>query len=138
MTGREPLDPAQHDQVVTDFHETFVEPLARDLGVRVLDGRVSAQLSLEDVLSTEAMARLLAFADTANKNILHELDLRRWAGFIGQTHLDNTVVDSDLLGAWLADEGFEASQCEVLIREFDSGRRLLNAYDDERRESCPQ
>ena len=65
---------------------------------------------------------------------LHELDLRRWAGFIGQTHLDDTVVDPDLLDAWLADEGFQASQREALIREFDSGRRLLNAYDDERRE----
>lgn len=138
LTGRKPLDLAQHDQVVTDFHETFVEPLARDLGVRVLDRSVSVQPSLENVLSTEAMARLRDFADTANKNILDELDFRRWAGLIGQTHLDNTVVDPDLLDAWLADEGFEASQREALIREFDSGRRLLNAYDDERRESCPQ
>ncbi|MGP0064032.1 MAG: hypothetical protein ACLQGP_10605 [Isosphaeraceae bacterium] len=86
------------------------------------------------VLSTEAIARLRAFAAAANKNVLHELDLQRWAGFIGQTHLDGTVVDPDLLDAWLADEGFEANRRETLIREFDSGRRLLSAYDDERRE----
>jgi len=134
LTGRGQLDLAQHDQVVTDFRETFVKPLARDLGVRVLDRSVSAQPSLEEVLSTEAMARLRAFAAAANKNTLHELDLRRWAGFIGQTHLDDTVVDPDLLDAWLADEGFQANQREALIREFNSGRRLLNAYDDERRE----
>ena len=42
LTGRGQLDLAQHDQVVTDFRETFVKPLARDLGVRVLDRSVSA------------------------------------------------------------------------------------------------
>ena len=41
LTGRGQLDLAQHDQVVTDFQETFVKPLARDLGVRVLDRSVS-------------------------------------------------------------------------------------------------
>lgn len=134
LTGRGPLDLAQHEQVVTDFAETFVKPLARGLGVRVLDRSVSAQPSLEDVLSTEAMARLRDFAAPAGKEILYELDLRRWAGFIGQTHLDDTIVDPDMLDAWLADEGFQTSQRETLIREFESGRRLLSAYDDERRE----
>ncbi|MGP0063835.1 MAG: hypothetical protein ACLQGP_09585 [Isosphaeraceae bacterium] len=134
LTGRVPLVLAQHDQVVTDLRATFVDPLARDLGVRVLDRSVSAQPSLEEVLSTEAMARLRAFAAAANKDVLHELDLQRWAGFIGQTHLDGAVVDPELLDAWLADEGYEANPRETLIREFDSGRRLLSAYDDDRRE----
>ena len=107
LTGRGPLDLAQHDQVVTNLRETFLDPLARDLGVRVLDRSVSAQPSLEEVLSTEAVARLRAFAAAANKNVLHELDLQRWAGFIGQTHFDYALVDPDLLDAWLADEGFE-------------------------------
>jgi hypothetical protein len=138
LTERGQLNPAQRDQVVTDFQETFIKPLARDLGVRILDRSVSAQPSLEEVLSTEAMARLRAFAAGADKNDLHELDLQRWADFIGQTHLDDTVIDPDLLDAWLADEAFQANQREVLIREFESGRRLLSAYDDERRELCPQ
>lgn len=134
LTGHGPLDRAQHDQVVTDFRETFVDPLAQDFGVRVLELSVSAQPSLEDVLSTEAMARLRTFAAVANKNILHELDLRRWAAFIGQMHLNDMAVDPSLLDEWLKDDGFHENQREVLIREFDSGRRLLNAYDDERRE----
>ncbi len=134
LTGGGPLDLAQHDQVITDFLETFVKPLTRDLAVRVVERSVSAQLSLEDALSTEAMARLRAFVAAANKNLLHGLDLRRWASFIGQTHLDDTTVDPDLLDAWLADEGFPPNQRELLVREFDSGRRLLTAYDDERRE----
>jgi len=125
LTGRGQLDLAHHNQVVGDFRETFVKPLARDLGVRVLDRSVSAQPSLEEVLSTQAMARLRDFAAAANKYTLHELDLRRSAGFIGQTHLDGTVVDPDLLDAWLAGGGFQTSQGDALIREFDSGRRLL-------------
>ena len=133
LTGRVPLVLAQHDQVVTDLRATFVDPLARDLGVRVLDRSVSAQPSFEEVLSTEAMAGLRGFSEAAaNKDVLHELDLQRWAGFIGQTHLDGAVVDPELLDAWLADEGYEANPRETLIREFDSGRRLLSAYDDDR------
>jgi hypothetical protein len=134
LTGRGPLNPAEHVQVVTDFEETFVKPLAHDLGFRVLARSVSTQPSLEGILSTDAMTRLRALASAADKNTLHEIDLRRWAGFIGQTHLDGTVIDSDLLDTWLADEGFQADQRDALIREYDSGRRLLSAYDDERRE----
>lgn len=81
----------------------------------------------------EALSQLKSFSAVANKTILHQLDIRRWAGFIGQTHLDDVVVDLDLLDAWLTDEGFQENQRSQLVREYESGRRLLSAYDDERR-----
>ena len=134
LEGRGQFDLDQRDRVVSDFRETFVKPLARGLGVRVVDRSVEHRPSLEESLSTEAVARLRAFAFAANKSNAHELDLQRWAGFIGQTHLDDAVVDLDLLEAWLADDGFPEAERRALVREFESGRRLLNAYDDERHE----
>ena len=40
LKGRTHLDPDQRDQVVSDFRDTFVKPLARGLGVRVVDRAV--------------------------------------------------------------------------------------------------
>jgi len=134
LEGHGQFDLDQRNRVVSDFRETFVKPLAQALGVRVVDRSVSAVPNLEELLSTEAMAQLRAFARAANKGDSHELDLQQWAGFIGQTHLDNAVVDLDQLEAWLADDGFTEEERRALVREFESGRRLLSAYDDERLE----
>lgn len=133
LTGRGQLDLAQHDQVVTDFRETFLKPLARGIGVRVLDRSVSTRPSLEQLLSPVAAARLRAFSTLANKSILHPLDQQRWDEFVGQTHRDEVIVDPGQLDEWLADEGFAPEMRKDLVNQFDSGRRLLATYDDERR-----
>jgi hypothetical protein len=132
LEGREPLGIEQHDLAVADFHTNLIGPLSRDLGVRVLVCSVPVRPSFEDTLSLESLARLKYFSKVANKGILHELDLRIWAAFIGQTHLDDVVLDLDQLDTWLADEGFEESPRSHLLREYESGRRLLRAYDEER------
>jgi hypothetical protein len=132
LEGRGPLEVEKHDQAVADFRNTVLVPLSRDLGVRILDWSAPVRPSLEDMLSPESLSRLESFSAVANKNDLHELDMRRWAAFIGQTHIDDVWVDPELLEAWLADEGFEEDQRSQLVREYESGRRLLGAYDEER------
>jgi hypothetical protein len=138
LAGREPLSLEQHDEVVSDFRNTLLKPLVRDLSIRILYYDVNTKLSLEEILSPEALARLRAFSMVANKGNLHSLDMRRWAEFIGQTHLDDTVIGRELLAAWLDDEDFSQDQHNRLIDEFESGRQLLNVYDEERREKCPE
>jgi hypothetical protein len=133
LEGRGSLGLDQHDLAVADFRNTVVGPLSRDLGVRILDCSAPVRPSLEEMLSPEALSRLKSFSAVANNVLLHELDMRRWAGFIGQTHIDDVVVDPELLDAWLTDEGFQEKQRSQLVREYESGRRLLSAYDDERR-----
>jgi hypothetical protein len=133
LEGREPLSLDQHDQVVADVRASLIEPLARDLGVRILDCRAHVGPALEDGLSPEALNRLRAFSAVADKGNLHPLDMQRWAGFIGQTHLDDAVIDLGLLAAWLEEDGFPPQQRELLVHEYESGRRLLSAYDEERR-----
>jgi hypothetical protein len=132
LEGRDSLGIEQHDLAVADFRTNIIGPLSRDLGVRILEYSVPVRPSLEDLLSPESLSRLKSFSAVANKGILHELDMRRWAGFIGQTHIDDVVVALDQLDAWLADEGFEEAQRAHLVREYESGRRLLSAYDEER------
>ncbi len=133
LEGREPLDADQHDQVVTDFRETFIGPLASGLNVRLLDCCSPIQPSLEETLSLEARNRLQSFSAAANKSLLHPLDLRRWDSFIAQTHFDDRVVDTVLLGEWLAEEGFPQELRDQLISQYESGHRLLSVYDEDRR-----
>jgi hypothetical protein len=133
LEGREPFSLKEYDEVISDVRNTLIETVAHGLPVRILVYRVHVGPALEDSLSPEALARLQSFAATANKGNLHPLDLDRWAGFIKQTHLDDATIDSGLLVAWLAEEGFQEEQRGLLIREYESGRRLLSAYDEERR-----
>jgi len=132
LKGRDPFGLDQHDEVVSDFRNTLIEPLARDLNIRLLDYRVQVEPALEELLSPDALVRLRSFTAVANKGNLHSLDMRRWAAFIAQTHLDDTVIALGLLASWLEDEGFPPEQRDRLMTEYESGRRLLSAYDDER------
>jgi hypothetical protein len=132
LQGRDIFSLKDHDEVMRDVRQTLVEPAARGLPVRVLVYRVHVGPALEDSLSADALARLRAFSETPNKAILHTLDLARWAEFIKQAHIDDAVIDSGTLAAWLTDEGFAADQRDVLIHEYESGRSLLRAYDEER------
>ena len=66
--------------MMQDVRHTLIEPAARDLPVRVLVYRVHVGPALEDSLSADALARLRAFSETANKAILHALDLQAVGG----------------------------------------------------------
>ncbi len=132
LEGREPFSLRDHDEVITDLRGTLIEPVAHGLPLRILVYLVRVGPALEDALSPEALARLRAFSDTANKELLHDLDLKRWTEFITQAHVGDAVIDPGMLAAWLAEEGFQEGQRDVLIREYESGRRLLSAYDEER------
>jgi hypothetical protein len=133
-----PLGLSEHDQVVSDFRTNILEPLARDLAVRVVAYGANVQPRLEDLLSPEALAKLRSFVTVANKSSLHPLDMRRWAEFVGQAHLDESELDLSLFDSWLAVEGFSVEARERLTSEYESGRRILRAYDEERRERCLQ
>jgi hypothetical protein len=132
LEGRDALGPKDHGEVISDVRGTLIERVARDLPVRILVYRVHVGPALEDSLSPEALARLWTFSETANKAILHALDLKRWAEFIKQAHIDDCVIDSAMLAAWLTEEGFEGDQRDLLVQEYESGRRVLRAYDEER------
>jgi hypothetical protein len=132
MEGQEPCTLKDHNEVITDVRNTLIEQIVHGLSVRILVYRVHVGPVFEDSLSPDALVLLQSFAAAANKGNLHTLDMERWASFIKQTHLDDAMIDPGMLAVWLADEGFLAEQSDQLIREYESGRRLLSKYDEER------
>jgi hypothetical protein len=133
LEGRQALDRDQHDKVITDIHASLIEPMSSDLGVRVLPYDAHVGSALEEALSSEALTRLLEFSAVANKSNLHSVDMQRWSAFIRQAHHDEAVIDPTLLAAWLVEDGFPSRNSELLLQEYESGRRILSEYDEERR-----
>ena len=132
LEGRAAISVDQQDQVISDYRTTLLDPLVVGLNIRILGYRVHVEPTLEELASPEALGRLQAFLAVTNKSNLQPVDLRRWAGFIAQTHLDDTVIDLGLLACWLEESGFPTQQRDRLVYEYESGRRLLSAYDEER------
>lgn len=129
LEGRDALSLKDHDEVIDDVRSTLIDSVVRELPVRVLVYRVHVGPTLEDSLSPAALARLRAYSETANMGLP---DQQRWADFIKQTHIEDAIVDPGMLVAWLTEEGFPGDQRDALVREYESGRRLLRSYNEER------
>jgi hypothetical protein len=122
---------AEYNRVLTDFKENFIYKLIEGLRIHAIQVPISLGRNLLETLSPEALKRLKAFSETANRSRLHPLDIKRWNSFVVQTHTDESVIDSDLLDAWLADEGWPDPTRKRLVQEYQSARSLLTAYEEE-------
>ena len=78
LKTRKSMDVGQYNQVLDDFEKTFIEPLMNGIKRHVFNYQVPREPTLEDVLSTDSMRRLKAFSATANKGVIHPLDVQRW------------------------------------------------------------
>ena len=78
------------------------------------------------------MELLKTFSATADRGKLQPLDVRRWNAFVARTHLDDVVLDTSLLSAWLEGEGWQDPQRRQLVHEYAYGRSLLTVFDEER------
>lgn len=132
LEGRDVFSLEDRDEVMRDVRGTLIEPLGRDLPVRILSCRVTVGPDLEDNLSEESIARLRDFSEGADKTVLQGRDILRWQAFIKQTHVDDAVVDSGMLAMWLSAQGFQNKLRDFLVQNYESGRRLLQSYDEER------
>ena len=128
--GKE-LGYSEYNRVLTDFKETLIYKLIEGLKIHAIQVPVSLGLSLENFLSPEALRHLTELSKTANKTRLHPLDVKRWNSFVVQTHTDKLAIDSDLLDAWLENEGWPDAMRAQLVTEYESARSLLTAYDEE-------
>jgi hypothetical protein len=131
LQGREPLGIDLFNEVLTDFCENLIGPLTHGLSIRVLQYPAFIEPTIDEILTTEAMTRLQSFSATANKSLLHSLDLQRWDAFIVRTHLDDTMLTPEVLASWLEDEGWSEEQRNRLVSEYERGRDLLSRYDEE-------
>jgi hypothetical protein len=132
LKARKSMDVGQYNQVLDDFEKTFIEPLMNGMKRHVFNYQAPREPTLEDVLSTDSMRRLKAFSATANKGMLHLLDMQRWRVFIARTHLENAVIEPSLISDWLQGEGWPEEQRSGLIDDYELGRSLLSIYEEER------
>ena len=132
LRARLPLSVERHNEVLEDFERTFVGPLVQGLKVRPIIYEAPTVPTLDDVLTTESMRRLKTFSAKADKGKPNPLDVLRWNAFVARTHLDDVVLDTSLLSAWLEGEGWQDPQRRQLVQEFAYGRSLLTVFDEER------
>jgi hypothetical protein len=103
------------------------------LDVRALAYDAHIRSQLEESLSSEALTRSLEFSAIASKSNLQSLDMQKRFAFIRQAHHDEATIDPALLAAWLAEDRFLSRNSELLVQEYEAGRRNLCEYDEERR-----
>ncbi len=126
---------SEYNRVLSDFKEKFVYKLIEGLRIHAIQVPLSLGLSMENLLSPEALRHLTEFSQSADKGRLHPLDVNRWNSFIVQTHIDKLTIDPALLDAlldtWLENEGWPDAMRDQLVTEYESARSLLTTYDEE-------
>jgi hypothetical protein len=132
--GKRELSDDEYNQILADFHSRVLQP-ARD-GLAIQTALTHNRVTPEAYLSPEAVHRLKAFSDPANKSSPHDDDCQRWREFIIQTHIEGADFDPLLLDQWLAEAGWPEDQRHHLVCEYESSHSLLAAYDEERLEKC--
>jgi len=116
----------QYNDVLSDFAEAIVKPVARRFGYTV--NITSAIQDLEDWMTPEAATALRRFSAAANKTTgaSHPMDEQRWFDFILAVHRARLDVGTDRLERWLHEvEGWSEETALNLASEFERGLALL-------------
>jgi len=132
--GKRELTEDEYNGLLIEFESTILWPANAGIGAEIK--LVPPRTSLETFLSPEAVRRLESFSASANKNVVHPADYRRWQDFIVQSHLERAGLDPSLLERWLAEQGWPEEQRQHLANEYETVRSVLAAYDEERLEKC--
>jgi hypothetical protein len=129
------LSDEEYNHILAEFTGEVLEPLSRGTAIR--SEVLPPQIRLRDYLSVEAAQKLKDFSSLANRTSLQPSDRNRWQQFVMRAHLDDSIMDTDFLEAWLASQGWSEPMRQELSREYEAIRSLLWNYDEERRRSCP-
>jgi len=128
--GRRSLSDEEYNDMLSEFERDVVEPNARGIGIETI--MIPPFDRLESSLSPEALRRLKAFSNDANRSALHPRDWRRWDQFLIQIHQDGSSADDFELALWLGNHGWTENQFGRFIERFRAGQSLLATYDEER------
>jgi hypothetical protein len=133
--GQLTLSDEEYNHILAEFASQVLEPLSRGTAIR--SEILPPQIRLEDCFSFGAAQKLRDFSSTANRTSLQPSDRERWQQFVIRAHLDNSIMDTELLEGWLASQGWPEPMRQELSREFEAMSSLLWNYDEERCRSCP-
>ncbi len=123
------LDYDQYNFILTEFHDLFVRPSAKEMGISV---KMTAESqTLEDWISKSTADKLRRFSALANKSTgsSHPHDEDRWYEFLVSEVLNHDDIDSLRLRRWLVEEGdWSDDIADKLTSQFVEGIDLLKFY----------
>jgi hypothetical protein len=119
------LTPEEYNHILLKFNTDCVQPVVEVYNLQVQFS--PDEILLEGTLSPENMELLLSFSHLANKNTgsKNPYDYNRWLEFIAASVRDNQIVRSELLRAWLIDQGFPGDVAMDLVLEYQFGLDLV-------------
>lgn len=123
----------QYNEIIQEFYEKFVEPVANELNLQHM--LTSDIAEIQDSVSPETVTKLQRFAKAANKSTgnSHPLDRTRWHDFLIAAHYDATPLKADALARWLEEnEGWPEETAYELSINYENSRSLLRFYDEHR------
>lgn len=115
----------QYNQILSEFHDKMVKPLADELQITV--ELTPPEIRLEDKLP-KSFKLFKNFSRLANKTTgsAYPSDRERWFDFIISTHRHQEKFDSDDLEGFLKEEGWSEDQAFKLSMEYELAKELLN------------
>jgi hypothetical protein len=120
----------QYNQILAEFHDNMVKPLADELQITV--ELTPPEIRLEDKLP-KSCKLFKNFSRLANKTTgsAYPLDRERWFDFIISTHRHQEPFDSDDLKGFLKEEGWSGDQTFELSMEYEFARNFLNHLENQ-------
>jgi hypothetical protein len=121
----------QYNAILKDFLAKVLHPVAPrfDFVAEITSDRQD----VEDWLSPDAVMKLRAFSNAANKSTgaSHPMDQRRWFEFVIAVHRSGTTADSELLRRWLQEvEQWDKESAHELTGDYETSLALLRHYDE--------
>ncbi|MBB3917711.1 hypothetical protein [Rhizobium fabae] len=121
----------EYNEVLQDFIEVVVEPVAARLGFELR--ATQSQQTMSDWVSEDVETKLRRFSRAANKSTgaSHPSDERRWFDFILTIHRRGERLDADKLSRWLREvEQWDEETAHELAGDYERARALLRFADE--------
>ena len=127
------LDYDQYNYILNEFYERFAQSAANELQIE--SKLTPDEEGIDNWFSPIVEEKLTKFSRLANKNTgnSHPSDEQRWLDFIVTSHQNNSSISSEILQRWLTEiEKWSDEVSWNLVSEYESARKLLEFYDNER------
>lgn len=126
-TSKNQLSIEEYNSILSNFKETIVDPVAKELGAGV--ELTPATYKLEDFISSQETAdNLRKFSFLANKSTgtSHPNDQKRWFDFIESARNNGEDISENDLIEFLQEDGWSEETASELAAKYLYSQELLN------------
>ena len=127
---RQGLTDEQYNEILDRFQSAVLKPAVAGINV---EAKIDPfRVKMEKMLSREALGKLKAFSEAADRTSLTDFDRYRWNRFVTQIHTDETALSSEELDWWLRESDWPEDLNRQLGEWYAMGLSLLKEYDEDR------